>query len=72
MEVSYVICDSHDHVNHRSLVLKLPMPVAHAVGYVVHGLGFCHIPHLLLSHAKKDLKDQVISQQKIIVPVKWN
>jgi hypothetical protein len=39
-EVYCVICDSHDHVNHKCPVLKMPRPVAHAVGYAVHGLGF--------------------------------
>jgi hypothetical protein len=43
-EIYCVIYDSYDHVNHKCPVLKMPRPVAHAVGYAVHGLGFYHIP----------------------------
>jgi hypothetical protein len=53
-EIYFVICDSHEHVNHKFPVLKMPRPVAHAVGYAVHGLGFYHIPHPPLPKAKKD------------------
>jgi hypothetical protein len=45
-EIHCDICDAHgNHVNHRCPILKLPRPVAHAVGYSVEGLGFYHIPH---------------------------
>ena len=60
-EIYCVICNSHDHVNHRCLVLKQPRPVAHAVGYAVHGLGFYHIPRPPLSRTKKESKTAVIS-----------
>jgi hypothetical protein len=43
-EIYCVICDKNDHVNYKCPILKLPRPVAHAVGYAVHGLGFYHIP----------------------------
>lgn len=62
----------------------MPRPVAHAVGYVVHGLGFYHIPHLPLPRAKKFSKmaqisvtgglltsEQVQAQLQRIIPVKW-
>ena len=48
-----VICSAHDHVNHRCPLLKETRPVAHAVGYAVHGLGFYHIPHPPLPRSKK-------------------
>ena len=35
---------------------KMPRPVAHAIRYDVHGLGFYHIPHPPLPRAKKDTK----------------
>lgn len=83
-EIYCVICDGHDHVNHRCPVLKMPRPVAHAVGYAVHGLGFYHIPHPPLSRAKKDTKmalirvtggqlsmEQVMAQMCRIFPGKW-
>lgn len=60
-EIYYVICDSHDHVNYKYPILKMPRPVAHVVGYVVHGLGFYHIPRPPLPKAKKDSKAVVIS-----------
>ncbi|KAJ1256953.1 hypothetical protein BS78_K261200 [Paspalum vaginatum] len=59
-QIYCVICDSKDHVNHRCPVLKQPRPVAHAVGYAVHGLGFYHIPHPPLPQAKKDSKTALI------------
>jgi hypothetical protein len=43
-EVYCVICDSHDHMNHKCHLLKAPRPVAHAAGYAAMGLGFYHIP----------------------------
>jgi hypothetical protein len=60
-EAYCVICDSNDHVNHRCPVLKMPRPVAHAVGYAVHGLGFYHIPRAPLSRARKDSKMAVVA-----------
>src|SRR5688500_3072676 len=39
-EIYCVICDSHDHLNLKCPILKMPRPVAHAVGYTIHGLGF--------------------------------
>jgi hypothetical protein len=52
-----VICDVHnEHMNHRCPLLKAVRPVAHAVGYAVHGLGFYHIPHPPLSRANKESK----------------
>jgi hypothetical protein len=84
-EVYCVICDSHDHMNHKCHLLKAPRPVAHAAGYAVMGLGFYHIPHLPLPRLKKDSKmawvsvvggklteDQLIMQLRRVVPVKWN
>ncbi|CAO2173343.1 unnamed protein product [Urochloa humidicola] len=82
-KVYCVICDGHDHVNHRCHLLKQPRPVAHAVGYAVMGLGFYHIPHAPLSR-KKDSKtalvkvvggtlsvEQMIVQLQRVVPGKW-
>lgn len=82
-ELYCVICDGHDHVNHRCHLLKQPRPVAHAVGYAVAGLGFYHIPHPPLSR-KKDSKtalvkvvggtlsiDQVVAQLQRVVSSKW-
>jgi len=60
-EIYCVICDRKDHVNFRCPVLKMPRPVAHAVGYAVHGLGFYHIPHPPLPRARKDTKMALIS-----------
>lgn len=37
-DIYCVICDSNEHMNHRCPMLKQPQPVAHVVGYVVHGL----------------------------------
>jgi len=78
-----VICDSHDHMNHKYHLLKAPRPVAHAAGYAVAGLGFYHTPHPPLPRMKKDSKmslvsvvrgtlsaDQRIVQLKRVVPVK--
>ncbi|CAO2178969.1 unnamed protein product [Urochloa humidicola] len=83
-KVYCVICDGHDHVNHRCHLLKQPRPVAHAVGYAVTGLGFYHIPHAPLSR-KKDSKtaivkvvggtlssDQMVTQLQRVVPGRWN
>ncbi|RLN03631.1 uncharacterized protein C2845_PM13G02530 [Panicum miliaceum] len=63
----------------------MPRPVAHAIGYVVHGLGFYHIPHPPLPRAKKELKsaltsvvggqlskEQVQQQLQRIFPGKWD
>ena len=50
------ICGSHEHVNFKCSVLKMPRPVAHAIRYDVHGLGFYHIHHPSLPRAKKDTK----------------
>jgi hypothetical protein len=60
-EIDCVICDKYnDHVNYKYPILKMPGPVAHAVGYAVHGLGFYHIPHPPL-RAKKDSRIALIS-----------
>ena len=80
-----VICDSHDHLNHKCPLLKQPRPVAHAVGYAVHGLSFYHIPHPPLPKAKKDsraalitvvgvtlTREQIIFHSQNLVPIKWN
>jgi hypothetical protein len=83
-EIYCVICDSHDHVNHKCPVLKMPRPVAHAVGYTVHGLGFHHIPRPPLAKAKREsrmalisveggqlFKEGVILQLERLFPGKW-
>lgn len=78
------ICDAHDeHMNHRCLVLKMPKPVVHAVGFAVEGLGFYHIPHPPLSE-KRDAKTalikvvgrslssvQLVTQLQEVVPGRW-
>jgi hypothetical protein len=43
-------------MNVRCPILKMPRPVAQAVGYAVHGLRFYHIPHPPLSRAKKGIQ----------------
>ena len=84
-EIYCVICDRHnDHVNHRCPILKQLKPVAHTVGYAVHGLGFYHIPHPPLPKAKRESKkvlisvsegvlnkDQIQSELQRIFPGKW-
>jgi len=83
-EIYCIICDRKDHVNFRCSVLKMPRPVAHAVGYAVHGLGFYHIPHPPLLRARKDtkmalilveggqlVKEEVHRQLARIFPGKW-
>jgi hypothetical protein len=55
-ELYNVICDGKDHVNHKCPILKQSRPVAHAVGYAVHGLGFYHIPHPPLPRTKKEYR----------------
>lgn len=60
-DIYCVICDSHEHVNHKCPILKMPRPVAHAVGYAVHGLGFYHIQRPPLVKAKRDSKTAIIS-----------
>jgi hypothetical protein len=65
-----VICDKHnDHVNHKCPILKMPRPVAHTVGYAVHGLGFYHIPRPPLPRARKDSRTALISIEGGCVPV---
>jgi hypothetical protein len=62
----------------------MPRPVAHTVGYAVHGLGFYHIPRPPLSRAKRDSettlisvegglisKEEVQKQLESIFPSKW-
>jgi hypothetical protein len=69
-EIYYVICDVHnDHVNHKCPILKLSRPIAHAVGYAVHGLRFYHIPRPPLSRAKKDSRMALISVEGGQVPM---
>jgi hypothetical protein len=69
-EIYCVICDKYnDHVNHKCPVLKMPRPVAHAVGYAVHGLGFYHILRPLLPRAKKDSRTVLISLEGGKVPM---
>ncbi|CAN6231827.1 unnamed protein product [Urochloa humidicola] len=83
-ELYCVICDGHDHVNHKCPLLKMPRAVAHAVGYAVHGLGFYHIQRPALSRAKKETKmalitveggnlskEQVQKQMQRLFPGKW-
>lgn len=83
-EIYCVICDGHDHVNHRCPVLKMPRPVAHAAGYAVHGLGFYHIPRPALPRARIEsktalisvkggvlTKEQVLLQMQRLFPGKW-
>ena len=84
-EIYCVICDHHnDQVNHRCPILKQLKPVAHAVGYAVHGLGFYHIPHPPLPKAKRESKkvlisvsegvlnkDQIQTELQRIFPRKW-
>jgi hypothetical protein len=60
-EIYCVICDKHDHVNYKCPILKTPRPVAHAVGYVVHGLGFYHIPRPPLARSKREARTALIS-----------
>ena len=80
-----MLCDSHEHMNHKCPLLKAPRPVAYAAGYAVMGLGFYHIPHPPLPRTKKDSKmarvsvvggslsaDQLVLQLRRVVPVKWN
>ena len=80
-----MLCDSHEHMNHKCPLLKAPRPVAYAAGYAVMGLGFYHIPHPPLPRMKKDSKmarvsvvggslsaDQLVLQLRRVVPVKWN
>jgi hypothetical protein len=79
-EVYCYICDGHDHVNHSCPVLKLPKPVAHAVGYSVAGLGVFHIPHVPLPKKKESKnalvtvvggsisREQLVQQLQRIVP----
>jgi hypothetical protein len=58
VELYCVICNAHnEHLNHKCPILKMPRPVAHAVGYAVHGLGFYHIPHPPLPRANKESKN---------------
>nr|TKW36457.1 hypothetical protein SEVIR_2G441200v2 [Setaria viridis] len=84
VELYYVICNSTKHVNHRCPVLKQPRPIAHVVGYAVHGLGLYHIPHPPLPRVRKVskmtlittvggqlTKDQVQTQLQRIFPSKW-
>ena len=64
-------------------MLKLPKPVAHAVGYSVAGLGVFHIPHVLLPKKKESKnalvtvvggsisREQLVQQLQRIVPVRW-
>ncbi|KAJ1297426.1 hypothetical protein BS78_01G375300, partial [Paspalum vaginatum] len=52
---------------HKCPLLKQPRPVAHAVGYAVHGLGFHHIPHPPLPKAKNDN-----SQLQKLIPSRWS
>ena len=85
VEVYCVICDSHEHMNHKCPLLKAPTPVAHAAGYAVMGLGFYHIPHPPLPRTRKDSRmarvsvirgvlteEQLLMQLRRVVPVKWN
>jgi hypothetical protein len=61
-EIYCVICDKHnDHVNHKCPFLKMPRPVAHVVGYAVHGLGFYHIPRPPLPRVRKDSRTALVS-----------
>jgi hypothetical protein len=61
-EIYCVICDKHNyHVNHKCPVLKMPRPVAHAVGYAVHALGFYHIPRPPLPKARKEARTAIVS-----------
>jgi hypothetical protein len=62
-EIYCVICDKHDHVNYKCPLLKMPRPVAHAVGYAVHGLGFYHIPRAPLAKMRKESRTAVVSVQ---------
>jgi hypothetical protein len=69
-EIYCVLCDKHnDHVNHKCPILKMPRPVAHVVGYAVHGLGFYHIPRPPLHRAKKDSRMALITVEGGSVPV---
>jgi hypothetical protein len=73
-KIYYVIYDKHnDHVNYKCPVLKMSMPVAHVVGYAVHGLRFYHIPCPPFPRAWKDTRTTVISvegQQLLMEEVK--
>jgi hypothetical protein len=61
-EIYWVICDKqNEHGNHKCPILKMPRPVAHAVGYAVHGLGFYHIPRPPFPRTKKDSRMALIS-----------
>jgi hypothetical protein len=65
-----VICDKHNnHVNYKCPILKMSRPVAHVVGYVVHGLGFDHISRPPLPRARKDSKTALISVEGGSVPL---
>jgi hypothetical protein len=66
-EIYCVICDKkNDHVNHKCPILKIPRPVAHAMGYAVHGLGFYHIPRPPLPRAKKDSRIALLSVEGVM------
>jgi hypothetical protein len=61
-EIYCVICDKHnDHVNYKCPILKMPRPIANAVVYVVHGLGFYHIPRPPLARSRRDSRTTIIS-----------
>lgn len=82
-KVYCVLCDGHDHVNHKCYLLRQPKSVAHAVGFSMTGMGFYHIPHPPLFR-KKDSKtvlvsmvggklsvQEVATQLQRIVPDRW-
>jgi hypothetical protein len=62
-EIYCVICDKHDHVNYKCPLLKMSRPVAHVVGYAVHGLDY-HISRPPLPRAKKDSRTTLISVEE--------
>jgi hypothetical protein len=65
-EIYCVICDKHnDHVNYKCPILKMSRPVAHVVGYAVHGLGFYHILWPPLPRGKKVSRTSLISMEEV-------
>jgi hypothetical protein len=68
-EIYCIICDKHDHVNYKCPLLKMPRPVAHTVGYAVHGLGFYHIPRRPLARSRKDSRTAIVSVEGGMLPM---
>ncbi|CAL5011144.1 unnamed protein product [Urochloa decumbens] len=79
------VCESDEHVAAKCPIKKRPRPVAHAVGYAVDNLGFCHIPHAPYATTKKDgitalvkviggklTEEELVGHLKRLVPGNFN